>query len=123
MKILIFCGALFFLYSCSGKQKIPSDILPPEKMKNIVWDILEAQSTTNEIAARDSSIDKQASLNFLTKEAFRLNQTDSVNYSRSYIWYVAHPEIMKIFLDSLYEQKQRDKDIKLPRGNKKAAIK
>lgn len=123
MKILIFFGALFFLYSCSGKQKIPSNILPPEKMKNIVWDILEAQSVTNEIAARDSSIDKQASLDSLTREAFRLNHTDSVNYKRSYNWYVAHPEIMKIFLDSLYEQKQRDKDLKLPRGHKPAAIK
>lgn len=92
-------------------------------MKNIVWDILEAQSITNEISARDSSIDKQASLNWLTREAFRLNQTDSVNYSKSYNWYVAHPEIMKIFLDSLYEQKQRDKDLKLPRGHKPAAIK
>ena len=123
MKILIFCGVLFFLYSCSGKQSVPSDILLPEKMKNIVWDILEAQSITNEISARDSSIDKQASLNWLTREAFRLNQTDSVNYSKSYNWYVAHPEIMKIFLDSLYEQKQRDKDLKLPRGHKPAAIK
>jgi hypothetical protein len=123
MKILIFCWVLFFLYSCSGKQSVPSDILPPEKMKNIVWDILEAQSITNEISARDSSIDKQASLNWLTREAFRLNQTDSVNYSKSYNWYVAHPEIMKIFLDSLYQQKQRDKDLKLPRGHKPAAIK
>lgn len=118
MKILIFYGALFFLFSCSGKQKIPSDILPPEKMKNIIWDILEAQSVTNEIAARDSSINKEASLNWLTSEAFRLNQTDSVNYSKSYNWYVAHPEFMKIFLDSLYEQKQRSKDLILPKDHK-----
>lgn len=123
MKILIFCSALFLLYSCSEKQKVPSDILPPEKMKNIVWDILEAKSTANEIASRDSSINKQASLYWLTREALRLNQTDSVNYSKSYNWYVAHPEIMKIFLDSLYEQKQRDKNLKLPKRYKPAPIK
>ncbi len=120
MKILIFYGVLLMLYSCSGKQKVPSDILSPEKMKNIVWDILEAQSITNEIAARDTSIDKQASLNWLTQEAFRLNRTDSVNYSKSYNWYVAHPDIMKMFLDSLYEQKQRTKDLILPKVNKQA---
>ncbi|MEO5501049.1 MAG: DUF4296 domain-containing protein [Ginsengibacter sp.] len=115
MKILIFSGLLFFLCSCSGKQKIPSDILPPEKMKNIIWDILQAQSMNNEITAHDSSIDKQASLSLLTREALRLNQTDSVNYSKSYNWYVAHPGIMKIFLDTLYEQKQRHKELESPK--------
>lgn len=118
VKILIFCAAIFFLYSCSGRQKIPSDIIPPEKMKNIIWDILQAQSVSGEIAARDSSIDKQASLKWLTHEAFRLNQTDSVNYNKSYDWYVAHPEIMKVFLDSLYEQKQRNKDLILQKVHK-----
>ena len=118
VKILFFCGTIFLLYSCSGKQKIPSDILPPEKMKNIVWDILQAQSMSVEIAARDSSIDKQSSLNRLINEAFRLNQTDSVNYNKSYDWYTAHPEIMKIFLDSLYQQKQRNKDLILPKVHK-----
>lgn len=116
-------AVLFLLFSCSGKQRIPSGILPPEKMKNVLWDVLEAQSLTNELAAHDTSINKQASLDWLTNEALKINHTDSVNYNRSYNWYAAHPEIMKVFLDSLYEQKQREKDIKLPRVHKPSAFK
>jgi len=105
------------LFSCYSKDKVPSDVIQPKKMKSVLWDIMRAQTLANEIARKDSTINAASETKILSQKVFKIHQTDSVNFNKSYNWYVKHPDVLKIIFDSLYVQKQRENDTLVRKRN------
>lgn len=97
-----------FLFSCYTGDKAPGDVIQPKEMKNILWDVMRAQSLAGEIARRDSSVNLAIETKVLSTKVFDIHKTDSAHFIKSYNWYLKHPVALKIIFDSLYEQKQRD---------------
>ncbi|MEO6134071.1 MAG: DUF4296 domain-containing protein [Ginsengibacter sp.] len=124
-KILVgFC--ILFCISCSSKQDIPSGIIEPEKMKAILWDVVRAQFLAHERAQKDTLSTESLETKILTAKVFRIHNITAEKFDKSYAWYVKNPEVMSVFVDSLYTQKQRearppveDKAIPQPLDNKK----
>ncbi|MDQ2720777.1 MAG: DUF4296 domain-containing protein [Bacteroidota bacterium] len=77
-------------------------------MKSILWDIMSAQNLASLIKRNDSSINSVVQTNKLTQKAFEIHKITAGDFDKSYNWYVAHPESMKLIFDSLYTQKQRE---------------
>jgi hypothetical protein len=96
---------------------VPSDVIQPKEMKSILWDVMRAQTMANEIARKDSSIDVAAETKNLSQKVFKIHQTDSASFNKSYNWYVKHPDALKLIFDSLYVQKQRENDTNIKRKN------
>lgn len=94
--------------SCYSKDSMPVNIINPEKMKSILWDVVRAQTLANEMSFKDSTIDKAIQTKELTRRAFEIHKTDSAQFNESYNWYVRHPLKLKVIFDSLYAQKQRE---------------
>lgn len=107
-KYPIYLFIILVLFSCYSGNNVPSGMIQPEKMKNILWDIMRAQTLAEEIARKDSSIDVIAETDVLSKKVFEIHKTDSSGFNKSYNWYVRHPLVLKLILDSLYAQKQRE---------------
>jgi hypothetical protein len=103
------------IVSCYSVEKKPADIIKPDKMKEILWDVMRAQTLAQETSLKDSGISLPVEINQLSKEIFKMHKVDSSRFVKSYNWYVKHPEALKVIFDSLYNQKQKDSEKELKR--------
>jgi len=117
-KRLIYIFISVFLFSCYSVDKAPNNIIKPKEMKSILWDVMRAQTLAQETSARDSTLSVAQETNLLSKEIFKIHNTDSSHFLQSYNWYIKHPEALKLIFDSLYTQKQRESDVRLKKKEK-----
>lgn len=109
-QLIIFLFCWVTLFSCSSKDSMPNAIIQPDKMVDVLWDVMRVQFLSEEIAVSDSSVNKEEELKALTNKVFKIHKTTSVKFDKSYDWYVRHPELLKRIFDSIQVQKQRIED-------------
>lgn len=119
-KAFIYFFISVFLFSCYSGEKVPKDIIKPKEMKNILWDVLRAQTLAQEMALKDSTLDIAVQTKILSQKVFEIHKTDSSHFSQSYNWYVRHPASLKLIFDSLYAQKQRINELEIRKKEKAA---
>ena len=98
-----------FLFSCGNKNAIPKEILKPEKMQAVLWDVLRADVFTNDFIKKDSTKKPEQELVKLQQQIFTIHKVSKEEFYRSYDFYKTHPEIMQPMLDSMINRKTRDK--------------
>jgi hypothetical protein len=88
-------------------KKIP--ILEPAKMQAVLWDIIQLEAYSQIIVAPDSvkmSAKKNA---LLQQKIFLLHGVSKEQYYKSYEFYNAHPEMMRIIFDSITTKADRNR--------------
>jgi hypothetical protein len=87
------------MISChNAGGKPPKNILQPEKMQEVLWDMFRA-----EVFIRDyvpDSVKEKKRISLYT-EVLDLHQTNKEEFKESFTYYRAHPGILKPILDSL----------------------
>lgn len=122
IKIIIYFIFSILLSACYSSDELPSDIIKPDEMKNILWDVMSAQTLASELSRTDSSVNQAAETKALSQKVFNIHHTDSATFNKSYNWYVKHPDILKRIFDSLYAQKQRESVPELKINHKNGPI-
>lgn len=90
------------LISCSGKTRVPRDVLSQKKMAPLLWDLFRADAfLTSFVLPFDSLKDKEGKTIRLYKEVFALHETNKEEFQRSFLFYEDHPVLMKELLDSV----------------------
>ena len=93
---------LFLVLSCSNKDKAPEGVLPKQKMREVIWDMIRAgEFLQNYVFARDSTIDKVAESQKWHEKIYQIHKTDKATFEKSFAYYKAHPLLMKEMLDTL----------------------
>jgi len=115
MRNFCFLMMCFILFSCSVKNKVPEKIIQPKEMQDILWDVIQAQALSVEMARKDSTVNEVAETKRLTQKVFDIHQVTSSAFDQSYLWYTSHPEMMRIIFDSMNNQNQRQNEVKLRR--------
>lgn len=95
------------LIACSDNDKIPHDVMQPEKMQKVLWDTFYAEAAAQQMSGKDSTIILSDKVKELTGEAFRYNKITEAEFLHSYNWYLNHPEVFDVMLDTLYNRKSR----------------
>lgn len=111
-RILIFIIISVSFISCVSDTKVPSNILQPDQMTDILWDIMRSQTLAYEISRKDSLVKESAEVKVLAQKIFQIYKIDSAYFNKSYNWYVAHPVVFKTIFDSMYVQKEREDRLK-----------
>ena len=106
------------LVSCLEKNKVPSEIIQPKKMQNVLWDVIRAQTLSVEIARKASMVNEVTETKALTQKVFEIHNITSKDFDRSYAWYTKHPDMMRNIFDSLNIQNQRENELKLKERKK-----
>ena len=108
MRILIFIAAwIWGLASCSNRQ-VPDDVLEPEKMEAVVWDMIQTGEFLNGfVLFRDTFYNNVQESRRWYDKVYELHQISQEDFIRSYEYYKNHPKLMKRVFDSLavYEDK------------------
>ena len=113
MKNFIFFILGFILFSCSGKNKVPSQIIQKKEMQNILWDVIRAQALADEMVHKDSIINQVAETKILMQKVFEIHNITSSAFEQSYAWYTNHPEMMLTIFDSMNVQNQRQSELRM----------
>ncbi len=103
---------LIMAMGCNKEKRIPRNVLQPEEMKQVMWDVFLAEAWANQIVARDSTVVLSDQLKELTQNVFQVNKTSEKEFFESYKWYINHPEVFNVLLDSL--QKVKSDDVNRP---------
>jgi len=103
MRFLLLTGFLFFLLtSCSRKEATPAGVLPVAKMKDVLWDVMRAdQFLANFVFSRDTSVNKRTASIRLYRQVFRIHGVTHESFQQSLDYYLAHPAMFKVILDSV----------------------
>lgn len=104
---------LLGLWACDGQDSRPNELIPAEKMANILTDIhiAEARVSTLGLHSLDSSLKAYDSLQV---DIWRHNEIDSSLYAQSYAYYTTNPAILAeiyVQVDSNLAKRVRSKNI------------
>ncbi|MDQ6723481.1 MAG: DUF4296 domain-containing protein [Thermoproteota archaeon] len=114
----IFIGLLLLtFYSC--KEKVLKGILTPKEMALVLWDIVRADAMAHQIIKNDSSKSLQNENEKLANSVFKIHDIKEEQFKKSYSYYIKHPEILKVILDSLNAQQINKSTKELPVKNKR----
>ena len=92
----------FIIFSCSGKNKIPKDILSQPKMEAVLWDMISADEfVAGYVLPKDPSMDKKQESIKLYDEIYRIHKTNQEQFEKSLSFYQSHPSLLMDVLDSI----------------------
>ncbi len=115
----IFCCLMAWVFIVSCKSgKVPSGIIPPEKMEILLWEQMRADAFTREYISKDSAKDVLKENLLLQEKIFQKYGTDKDAFYKSYDYYVKHETLMKDLLDSVVAIEARKGDKIKDRINK-----
>lgn len=92
---------------CSCKESVPSEIIAPQKMQNILWDVVRADAFSRHIITTDSSKSLADENMKLANKIFQVHNITEQQFEKSYFYYTQYPDKLKAILDSLQAQQSR----------------
>ncbi len=108
MRIIACILSVFILIACSSGP-VPKDIIPPDKMQGIVFDLIKADEFINSFAVKDTTVNIKIRRLTLYEQVFALHRTSKDEFFKSYKYYQQHPDKNKVLFDSLYAAANRKK--------------
>ena len=95
--------------ACSS-EVIPKDILPPEKMTPVIFDLIKADHFVDDYVLRDTLLKNKEQHIKMYEQVFLIHNTNHNEFYKSFKYYQQHPEINKGLFDSIlsYSTKQRE---------------
>lgn len=94
-------SVLFLLVLAGCKPSLPKDVLPPEKMQTVFWDLTRADEYCNYKVTFDSSWASAEKHEELYQQVFAIHKVSKEQFKKSLRYYQSNPRYLKIVLDSL----------------------
>lgn len=114
---------IFFIYllllgfHCnSPATKTPKDILSVNEMKVVLWDVLTAEQLTFIGFSRNRDSLQKAEITAL-QTVFAIHKINKEAFYKSFEYYEAHPNQMKILIDSVTQYGSREREKKFNNRN------
>jgi len=109
IRIWILLLSLLILFACGNKDKIPAGILKPDKMQAVLWDVIKANAFTADFIKKDSTKDAVNENLKLQQKIFAIHHITKDDFYRSYGYYKLNPGQLKVIIDSMIVQAERNK--------------
>ncbi len=101
---------LLGLAACSNR-KVPSDIIQPEKMKPLIFDMMRADQFVDSYVLTDTALKSKEQHIKLYEQVFLIHKTNRDQFYKSLSYYQQHPKINKVLFDSLMSYSTRQREI------------
>ena len=106
----VLCSILIvFVLGCSNNQGKFSGILPREKMQAVMWDFIGADVFTEQFIKKDSVKNPSIENMQLQNKIFAIHNITKIDFYKSYEYYMAHADQMRIILDSITAKAERNR--------------
>jgi len=110
------CFFIVFFIACKSPET-PRNVLPVNEMKQVLWDIIQADEYANLFTLKDSTKNLKEETLKLYSKVFFLHNISADDFGKSYEFYKTHPVMEKKLLDSLqaYGNKTKEANYQKPR--------
>lgn len=99
---LLILSFTYFIVGCKNKEVIPENVLPPQKMQTVLWDMMRAdQFLSDYVLNKDISLKKEIESIKLYQQIFTINHVTKEKFQTSFAFYQSHPSFLKIIMDSI----------------------
>jgi hypothetical protein len=110
MRIYTCLFLLVCLLGISCKSAYEKSILPVDRMKLVMWDMLKADELYLRMIVKDSTAKKRKENIRLYEQVFLIHRISKGKFDSSYKYYETHPVQFKILIDSLEAFSMRERD-------------
>jgi len=103
---------LFVVFFASCKSSVPPNIIPPEKMQLLLWDLMQSDEIAVFYYPSDSVAKISIKATNYYQKVFAIHKITKNEFANSLKYYQDHPSSLKSVLDSLqhFAQAQLGKD-------------
>ena len=109
--ICLLCVLLVMGISCNDSTKVSSDILPKDKMEDLLWDMMLADRYSAQFLLKDSTTkDVKLETMKLYEQVFQMHHITRQQFVKNYKYYLSRPDISKVLFDSLSARGTRNRD-------------
>jgi hypothetical protein len=99
-----------FFAACISKNSPPRGIIQKDTMRNIMWDMIQADQYSKIFLTKDScAINVKDETIKLYQQVFQIHHTTKEEFDKSYQYYLAHQDLNKLIFDSLSVQILRER--------------
>jgi hypothetical protein len=113
MNRLLLTGIVVLLWAvigCSNKDRVPGGVLSKEKMRAVLWDIIQAERFTATYVAKDSSKNIKVENFKLYSQIFSIHDVTKDEFIKSYNFYLSRPDMARMIFDSLAARANRQRE-------------
>ena len=107
--LFVLCLSCFAL-ACGGDKPGKNGVLPVNKMKLVMWDIMQVDEYAGTFLVKDSNLNIPVTSGKMYQKVFGLHHVSEQEFSSSFNFYRSHPEYFRILLDSLSAYGNRERD-------------
>ncbi|MFZ9588518.1 MAG: DUF4296 domain-containing protein [Chitinophagaceae bacterium] len=107
LKLTLASWTLTIIISCTGSKEHKQEILDQDKMANVMYDVLLAESFVESYLMKDTTLDKDSLLKVEMDKVLKVYGITSKIFSESYLYYKAHPVQLETVMDSAHERAVR----------------
>lgn len=100
MRYIVYAVLTCLLFSCSSNEGVPRDVIPITKMKFVMYDVFSAQELAQVNFPKDTTAAKQRTFQ-LFQQVFDIYKISREDFYKSFHYYEANPDKLKILTDSL----------------------
>ena len=101
MRHFILVSFLSFCIACSNKESLPKDIIQPQAMQKIVWDMLQADEVALQNKLKDTTLTLKAESFKLYDQVFAIHKTSRDQFYQSYKHYQRNPNLYKALMEGI----------------------
>lgn len=105
MRLACIILACFVLGSCKT-DKVPKDVLAPEKMQAVFWDYIRADVFAKEYLSADSTKNAEKENARLQQLVFDKHKVSKSTFYKSYDYYLHHETVLTGMLDTMLVRQQ-----------------
>jgi hypothetical protein len=99
---------MLLIISCTDRDKVPSGIIPRDKMEKVLWDMIQADQYAALYLVKDSAhINVKMETLKLYEQVFQLNKVSRDEFKESYLYYLDRPDLTRPMFDSLLAEGNR----------------
>jgi hypothetical protein len=99
------------IFSACSNKGTEAELLPKDKMAGVLWDMIQVDELATLRLIKDSSQPVKIGRIQLYEKVFRLHKTSEKQFSKSFSYYMDHPDVMKALFDSLEARGARERKL------------
>lgn len=105
--LLYYCTLAIIIFSCAEKNKVPDNILPPQKFEAVYKDIVIADALNTERSYKDTAVKIPAANASYFLKVYAMHGITKNQFMVSYNYYLGRPDLLKVITDSVSAQLNR----------------
>lgn len=115
MRLILITLFIALAAGCTDKARVPAGILPKDKMRDIMWDMMQVNEYARNYLSRDTSRNYKKERTVLYQQVFDLHEISRSEFKKSLDYYMSRPDLTQAIFDTLAarQARHREKEMRL----------